>query len=161
MFDEAAPWEILGYEKAIYLDSLTDDVIDIMIERLPAKESPGSFVPIFPLGGAYARVPEDQNAFGGSRQTRWALNITALATDPETFAHDRIWVRDFWAALRPHANSSGSYVNFLADDDEDRIRASYGEKYDRLAAIKAAWDPDNVFHHNVNIRPLTEEPLHE
>jgi FAD/FMN-containing dehydrogenase len=153
MFDDSAPWGILAYEKAIYLDALTDDVIDIMIEQLPAKASPGSFIPIFALGGAYARVPEDQTAFGGSRQTRWALNITAIATDKAAFAHDRNWVRDFWAELRPHANSSGSYINFLADDDEERIRASYGEKYDRLAAIKATWDPNNVFHHNANIRP--------
>jgi FAD/FMN-containing dehydrogenase len=157
MFDGSAPWGILGYEKAIYLDSLTDDVIDIMIERLPAKESPMSFVPIFNLGGAYARVPENQTAFGGSRQTRWTLNITALTTDPEVLARDRTWVRDFWAALRPYANSSGSYVNFIADDDEERVRASYGQKYDRLAVIKAAWDPDNVFHHNANIRPAAAE----
>jgi FAD/FMN-containing dehydrogenase len=155
MFDEGTPWGIMAYEKAIYLDSLTDDVIDIMIERLPAKASPLSFAPIFALGGAYARVPEDQTAFGGSRQTRWAFNIAAIAADRDALAHDRIWVRDFWAALRPHANSSGSYINFLADDDEGRIRASYGEKYDRLAAIKATWDPDNVFHHNANIRPST------
>jgi FAD/FMN-containing dehydrogenase len=153
MFDESAHWGILGYEKAVYLDSLTDDVIDIMIERLPAKQSPMSFTPIFALGGAYARVPEDQTAFGGSRQTHWAFNITALATDPEVLDHDRTWVRDFWTALRPHASSSGSYVNFIADQDEERVRASYGEKYDRLAAIKAIWDPDNVFHHNANIRP--------
>jgi len=132
-----------------------------MIEQLPAKESPSSFVPIFALGGAYARVPEEQTAFGGSRQTRWALNITALAAEPDALAHDRTWVRDFWAALRPHANSSGSYINFLADDDEERIRASYGEKYERLAAIKATWDPDNVFHHNANIRPTATESVRE
>jgi FAD/FMN-containing dehydrogenase len=161
MFDESAPWGILGYEKAIYLDTLTDDVIDIMIERLPAKESPMSFVPIFPLGGAYARVPEDQTAFGGSRQTRWTLNIAALATDPEVLARDRTWARDFWAALRPHANNSGSYINFLADEDQERVRTSYGQKYDRLAAIKATWDPDNVFHHNANIRPAAAEAVPE
>jgi len=153
MFDGRAHWGVLGYEKAISLDSLTDDVIDVMIERLPAKESPASFMPIFPLGGAYARVPEDQCAFGGSRQTRWTVNIVALTTDSDVLARDRTWVRDFWAALRPHSSSSGSYVNFLTDDDEGRVRAAYGEKYDRLAAIKATWDPANLFHHNANIRP--------
>jgi hypothetical protein len=63
------PWDM----RRIYLDALTDDVINITIERLPAKESPMSFVPIFPLDGAIARVPEDQTAFGGSRQTRWTF----------------------------------------------------------------------------------------
>jgi hypothetical protein len=153
LFDEHAAWGVLAYEKAIYLDALTDDVIDIMMERLPAKESPMSFTPIFPLGGAYARVPEDQTAFGGSRGTRWAFNIAALTADPDVLARDRAWVRDFWSDLRPHANSSASYINFIADHDEKRVRASYGEKYDRLSAIKAIWDPGNVFHHNANIRP--------
>jgi hypothetical protein len=129
-----------------------------MMERLPAKESPMSFVPIFPLGGAYARVPDDQTAFGGSRATRWAFNIAALTTDPEVLARDRAWVRDFWSALRPHANSSASYINFIADHDEKRVRASYGEKYDRLAAVKAIWDPHNLFHHNANIRPAAAVP---
>lgn len=69
-------------------------------------------------------------------------------------AVDRDWVHRFWAALQPYAQGVGSYVNFIADEDEARVRASYGEaKYARLAAIKAQWDPDNVFHHNANIRP--------
>jgi hypothetical protein len=155
MFDESAPWGILGYEKAIYFETLTDSVIDVLIERLPQKESPLSFVPIFSLGGAYARVPEDETAFGGSRSVRWTVNVVALDTDADMLARDRTWARDFWSALRPHADSSGAYVNFLADDDEERVRAAYGEKYSRLAAVKAAWDPDNFFHHNANIRPLS------
>ncbi|MEO7943448.1 MAG: FAD-binding oxidoreductase [Marmoricola sp.] len=154
MFDESAPWGILGYEKAIYFETLTDSVIDILAERLPQKESPLSFVPIFSLGGAYARVPEEETAFGGSRSVRWTVNVVALDTDDDMLVRDRAWARDFWAALRPHADSSGAYINFLADDDEDRVRAAYGEKYDRLSAIKREWDPENFFHHNANIRPV-------
>ena len=159
MFDESAPWGILGYEKAIYFENLTDEVIDILVERVPQKESPLSFVPIFSLGGAYARVPEEETAFGGSRSVRWTVNVVALDTDDDMLVRDRAWARDFWSALRPHADSAGSYVNFLADEDEDRVRAAYGAKYGRLAAAKAAWDPDNFFHHNANIRPYAEAGL--
>jgi hypothetical protein len=155
MFDDSTPWGVLGYEKAIYLDQLTDEVIDIAVDHLPRKQAPLTFVPMVPLQGAYCRVPEDGTAFGGSRRPCWTVNISVAASDPQALAHDRAWAREFWAALRPHAHSSGSYVNFLNDEDEDRIRAAYGEKYTRLAAVKAEWDPDNVFHHNANIRPAT------
>lgn len=154
MLDATVPWGILGYEKALYLEELSDQVIDIAIDQLPRKASPLSFTPIFPLSGAFAAVPDDATAFGGSRATRWAFNIAALAPTPELFAGDRAWVRRFWDALRPHAANDGTYVNFLSDADEDRVRTSYGPaKYERLAAIKAEWDPDNVFHSNANIRP--------
>jgi hypothetical protein len=119
-----------------------------------------TFVPIFALGGAYRSVADDETAFGGDRATRWAFNIAAIAPEPDLLAADKTWVRDFWDALRPHANNSGSYINFLADEDEDRVLASYGAaKYQRLAAIKATWDPDNLFHHNANIRPAVPEPV--
>ena len=73
---------------------------------------------------------------------------------PELLEAERAWVRAFWEALRPHASGAGSYVNFMTDFDEDRVRAAYGPaKYDRLARIKAQYDPDNVFHRNANIRP--------
>jgi FAD/FMN-containing dehydrogenase len=113
-------------------------------------------MPVFMLGGAYARVPEGDTAFGGSRSAKWLFNIAAVAPDPALLAQDRQWVRDFWDALLPYASGSGSYVNFIADaGDQDRVRASYGpDKYERLARIKAEWDPDNVFHLNANIRPI-------
>jgi hypothetical protein len=126
MFDDSAPWQILGYEKALYLDDLSDAVIDLMIEQVPRKVSPMSFVPIFALGGAYGSVPDDETAFGGDRTTRWAFNIAAIAPEPDLLSADKTWVRDFWDALRPHANNSGSYINFLADEDEDWVPASYG-----------------------------------
>ena len=116
--------------------------------------SPLSITPIFPLGGAYAGVGDDETAFGGSRQTRWAYNISAVAPTADLLIADRAWVRDLWAALHSHSRSAGTYLNFLTEQDEDRVRASYGAaKYDRLAAIKARWDPENLFHHNANIRP--------
>ncbi len=155
MLDESSPWGILGYEKACYLDELNDGAIDVIAERLPRKASPMSIMPAFPLGGAFHDVADDDTAFGGSRGAKWCINIAAIAPEPRLLATDRAWVRGFWEALQPFASGSGSYVNFIADTGDDKlVRASYGEaKYDRLARIKAQYDPDNVFHKNANIKP--------
>jgi FAD/FMN-containing dehydrogenase len=154
MLDESAPWGARGYEKAVNLMELSDAAIDVMLEWLPRKTSPLSFMPVFPLAGAFHEVDDEATAFGGSRATRWVVNVAAIATDADTLDRDRTWVRAFIDALRPCASDEGTYLNFLADADEDRVRSSYGEaKYRRLAALKAQWDPDNVFRHNPNIRP--------
>lgn len=154
LIDDSVPWGILAYEKALYLDSLTDEVIDVIAEYLPRKSSPMSTMPVTVMGGAFADVEDDATAFGGPRRAGLAFGITAIAPTPELLEADRAWVRSFWTALLPHAANSGSYVNFMADYEEDRVRATYGKaKYDRLAAVKDAYDPDNVFHHNANIRP--------
>jgi FAD binding domain-containing protein/berberine-like enzyme len=155
MFDEGNAWGTHAYEKALYLDELSDEVIAIFADQLPRKASPLSFVPVFPLDGAYTDVGEDDTAFGGSRSARFVFNIAAICPVPELLEADRAWVRGFWEALRPHASGSGSYVNFMTDIEEDRVRAAYGAvKYDRLSRIKADYDPDNVFHLNANIKPL-------
>jgi len=154
MFDESAPWGIQGYEKAVYLDELTDAAIDVIVEHVPRKASPMSFVPMFVLGGAYAEHADAETAFGGSRQTRYVVNIAAVAPTAELLEADRAWARAFWSDLVPHAAGVGSYVNFMSEYEQDRVVASYGaEKYDRLSQIKATYDPDNVFHLNANIRP--------
>ena len=154
MFDESAPWGIRGYEKAVYLDELTDAVIEVIARHLPNKASPMSFMPTFVLGGNFARHADNESAFGGRRQTRYVLNIAAVAPTAELLEADRAWVRAFWSDLVPHAAGVGSYVNFMADIDQDRVIASYGpEKYERLSQLKAKYDPGNVFHLNANIRP--------
>jgi FAD/FMN-containing dehydrogenase len=154
LIDASAPWGILGYEKAIYLDELTDEAAAVVAEQFARKASPMSIMPVFMLGGAYAAVAEHATAFGGSRSAKWLFNIAAVAPDPALLATDRQWVRDFWDALLPFATGSGSYVNFIAEADDARVRESYGPaKYERLAAIKSEWDPDNIFHFNANIAP--------
>jgi FAD/FMN-containing dehydrogenase len=153
MLDDSAPWGIRGYEKALYLDDLTDDAIAVLVDRAADKTSPMSFAPIFWLGGAYCRVRDEDTAYGGRRRPQYAVNIAAISPDAEPLAADRAWVRSLWDALRPLAGDAGSYVNFMADQDDDRVRASYGAKYDRLARIKAQYDPGNVLRRNVNIKP--------
>jgi FAD/FMN-containing dehydrogenase len=154
MFDPSAPWGMMAYEKAVYLDELSDGAIDVIVEHQPKKASPLSFLPIFVLGGAYARVDDASTAFGGNRDLKYMINISAAAPTRELYDADREWVRAYWADLVQHAPGVGSYVNFMTEYDEDRVRAAYGPaKYARLARIKAQYDPDNVFHLNANILP--------
>ena len=154
MFNEMATWGTLGYEKALYLDALSDGAISVISEHVPKKGSPLSFVPTFTLTGKYRDVGEMDTAFGGSRSAGFVFNIEAAAPVRELYEADRAWVRNFWDAMRPHASETGGYVNFMSEYEEDRVKASYGsEKYARLARIKAEWDPDNVFHLNANIKP--------
>ncbi|MCC3328489.1 FAD-binding oxidoreductase [Nocardia abscessus] len=154
MLDEAAPWGIRGYEKALDLDDFSNDVIAVLTEKAAEKTAPLSFMPIFPLNGAFSTVGEDDTAFGGARTPHYGCNINAIAPDAETLALDREWVRRTWEALRPMASNHGGYVNFMADADHGRVRESYGSaKYAKLARIKSRYDPGNVFHRNANIAP--------
>ncbi|HWR47357.1 MAG TPA: FAD-binding oxidoreductase [Pseudonocardiaceae bacterium] len=154
MLDGAAPWGIHAYGKGLYLQELSNEAIAVLTERIPRKSSPMSFIPIFSLGGAFADVPEQETAFGGSRATRYVVNVTAIAPDAKLLATDRAWARSVWQALVPHASESAGYVNSMADYDENRVQAAYGPvKYQRLARIKARYDPDNVFRMNANIKP--------
>jgi FAD/FMN-containing dehydrogenase len=158
MFDESAHWGTMAYEKALYIDALSDRALSVIGEHVPKKKSPLSFVPTFRLNGKYLAADESVTAFGGARGSPvCAFNICAHAppgAPRELYEDDRAWVRSFWDAMRPYASGAGSYVNFIADAEEDRVKASYGAgKYARLARIKRGWDPDNVFHRNANIRP--------
>ena len=153
MFDESAPWGIYSYEKAVYLEELTDGAIDVILEHQARKMSPLSFVPMFALGGAYQRADSDASAFGGSRSIRYVINISATTPSMDDYEAERAWVRAYWSALVEHATGIGSYVNFMAEYEEDRVRNAYGAKYDRLQRIKAEYDPENLFHLNANILP--------
>jgi FAD/FMN-containing dehydrogenase len=152
--DETAPWGLLGYQEVIYLDELTDDVISVIVNMIPAKRSPMSYCLIFRLDGAYSDIGDDETAFGGRRAPRYIINIAGIGATPEILRADRAWVQAVWDALRPFARDAGGYVNSMTENDEGRIRAAYGPaKYQRLARIKAKYDPNNVFHLNANIKP--------
>jgi FAD/FMN-containing dehydrogenase len=155
--DSTAAWGIHAYEKSLYLRHLSDGAIATLAEHIPRKSSPMSFIPIFPVGGAFVDIGELETAFGGSRTTRFLVNVTAAAPDAELIAADRSWARSVWQALVPYASDTGGYVNFMADCDADRVVTTYGSaKYQRLARIKGRYDPDNVFRMNANIKPAPQ-----
>ena len=157
MFDEANAFGVFAYDKAVYLGELSEGAIAVVAEHLPHKTSPLSVLFFYRLDGAYSEVGEDQTAFGGGRSPRYCVFLIAIADSPDRLGADRQWVRTLWGALQPHALGSGSYLNGEAEFVEDRVRNSFGPaKYDRLAQIKAIYDPDNVFHLNANIPPATQ-----
>lgn len=141
------------YWKSTHLPELRDDLIDVMCEHAFGCSSPRSYVAMFHLEGAVSRVAEGATAFG-NRQASHAVTLDAVWRPGEGFDdRDIAWARRFFAALGRFRN--GVYVNFLGgDEDPGRVREAYGDSvYDRLVDVKTAYDPDNVFHHNQNIRP--------
>jgi hypothetical protein len=140
------------YWKSLELPTLTDEIIDIVVSHAERVTSPISQSPVFQLGGAVARVGEDDTAYG-RRDAGHDININSvwLEDDPEPDRHIE-WARGLFRALEPF--SPGVYVNFLADEGQDRVRAAYGPgKYDRLVALKTKYDPTNFFRLNQNIKP--------
>jgi FAD/FMN-containing dehydrogenase len=103
------------------------------------------------FGGAVARVPNDATAFR-HRDAGYDLIIAAIWDQPDQQEAHIDWARRFWAAMQPHSTGD-VYVNYLSDEGDDRVRAAYGPHYQRLVELKRRYDPDNVFHHNQNIRP--------
>ncbi|WP_132288714.1 FAD-binding oxidoreductase [Kribbella sp. VKM Ac-2568] len=153
LLDESQRWGQHVYEKSSFLDDLTDEVIEVITEHVPVKTSPTSVNLFYRLDEAFSEPDDDATAFGGGRTPRYACFVIGVCQDPESLPAEQAWVRSFWEALTPHAISTGGYVNALGDTDQDRVRASYGKKYERLAQVKAEYDPGNVFHLNANIKP--------
>jgi FAD/FMN-containing dehydrogenase len=155
LLDEANAWGYHCYEKGCYLEGLSDPVIEVITGHVPRKNSPLSALLFYRLDGAYCRPGDDETAFSGGRTPRYAAFIVGLTQGAGLLPAERAWVRGLWEALRPHALSSGEgYVNAAADTSAGRLRDSYGPaKYERLAGIKAAYDPGNLFHLNANIEP--------
>ena len=152
MFDPSFPHGRCYYMRACDVAELTDEVIDITVEHSLRIRSPLTTFPIWQMGGAVARVPEDQTAFNG-RAAGHTFNITAQHRDGRgPRRRSESGRATSGRPCEPHHTSV--YVNFLMDEGDDRVRDAYGaEKYDRLRTLKRRYDPDNVFRLNQNIPP--------
>jgi FAD/FMN-containing dehydrogenase len=153
MFDPLYPHGRHYYWKSHKLGPLTDEIVDVVVDQAARLTSPLSAVPIFSLGGAVARVPEETTAFP-YRDASHDINIVASWLPEEAGDADRHieWVRGFFRALEPY--SRGVYVNFTSDDANDRVRDAYtDQQWARLTALKAKYDPTNFFRMNANILP--------
>lgn len=150
IFDALLPPGLFHYWKAHFVNELSDAAIDTYVthgSRIPNFQSA---MHLYPVNGAAHDVAEDATAFS-HRKANWVANIASMG--PEDGLNTRIqWTRDYWDALRPYSDA-GTYINFLGEEGEDRLKASYGSGYDRLRAVKRTYDPNNLFHVNQNIKP--------
>jgi FAD/FMN-containing dehydrogenase len=151
-FDGLYPDGLQQYWKADFVRDLTDEAI--AVHRAQAKDIPSvqSTMHMYPINGAAQRVGPDETAFG-HRDKSFAAVIVGAWPDPADNVANTRWVRDYYDAIHPYSGSEGGYVNFMAADDAGRVEANYGRSYARLAKVKRAYDPDNVFHLNQNIVP--------
>jgi FAD/FMN-containing dehydrogenase len=155
-FDASVPPGLGYYFKSHFMGGLSDEAIDVLVEHNGQALQPWSFTIIFQLGGAVSRVGRDATAFV-ERDAAFAININGVAEDPANDSDVTAWARDCFDALTPHA-TGGVYVNFLGNEGDQRVRAAYGRAYQRLEALKARYDPQNVFRINQNIRPVEAAP---
>jgi FAD/FMN-containing dehydrogenase len=141
-----------NYWSGDYHNDFPDDAVEVFMKYGFERKSPHAQQILLPWGGAVARVPEDATPLT-QRSVPWLSHPFALWEDPADTEANIAWARGFRRDIARFA-SGGVYLNFIGDEGEDRVRAAFGDaKYDRLAAVKAEWDPQNVFHGNQNIKP--------
>jgi FAD/FMN-containing dehydrogenase len=151
MFDPLLPAGLQHYWKADFATKLTDGAIKAHVEYGPKVPVVNSTMHIYPINGACNRVAPDATAFA-YRDAKFATVIAGMWPDPADNEKNIKWVKDYYHAVHPHSEAGG-YVNFMAADDQDRIRDNYKGNYDRLVTIKGKYDPANLFHMNQNIKP--------
>ncbi|HEY7392871.1 MAG TPA: FAD-binding oxidoreductase [Bryobacteraceae bacterium] len=151
LFDPIYPPGLQWYWKADFVNQISDAAIDLHMKH--ASELPNMFstMHLYPINGAGSRPGKGDTAWS-YRDATWAQVIVGV--DPDPANRDTIvnWARSYFDDLHPHS-AGGAYVNFMMEEGEDRVKATYRANYSRLASIKARYDPTNFFRVNQNIRP--------
>jgi FAD/FMN-containing dehydrogenase len=146
------PPGLRNYWTADYLSELSDPAVDVYVDRSGQMPVPSACQSIlFPWGGAVGRV-SDRDTPMAQRDAAWVAHPFVLWERAEDDERHLAWGRGTSADLKPFT-TGGTYLNFIGDEGQSRVRAAFGPNYDRLARVKAAYDPDNVFSRNQNIEP--------
>ena len=155
MFDGLYPPGHQWYWRADFVNELSDEAIALHVKHGSEMPTMQSSMHIYPINGAAHRVGNDETPWA-YRDANWAEVIVGV--DPDPANNDRIisWTKDYWDALHPYS-AGGAYVNFMMDEGQERVQATYGDNYARLVAIKNKYDPTNLFRVNQNIRPKNED----
>jgi hypothetical protein len=151
VFDALYPAGLQWYWKAHFINELSDKAIEQHAKFGSEIPTPYSMMHIYPIDGAASKVGNTDTPWA-YRNAKWSQVIVGV--DPDPANKDKIisWTRNYWDAMVPYS-AKGFYVNFSMDDSEDKVKASYGENYQRLASIKKKYDPNNLFRVNQNIKP--------
>jgi FAD/FMN-containing dehydrogenase len=150
-FDALLPPGLQHYWKAAFAKDLPDGAIEAHMQNGPKVPVVNSTMHIYSINGAVHDVSPDATAFG-HREAKYAMVIAGMWPDPTQNEANIQWVRNYYKAITPYCEEGG-YINFAAADDMNRVKANFGGNYDRLAKLKAKYDPTNIFFNNQNIVP--------
>jgi len=151
LFDGLYPPGMQWYWKGHYINELTDECIQENIKHGSNTPSVRSTMHLYPIDGKVHEVPQEDTAWA-NRGARWAQVIVGVSPEPGDADKVTKWCKDYYEGMKPHA-AGGAYVNFMMEEGQDRVKASYKDNYRRLARIKKKYDPNNFFHINQNIVP--------
>ena len=151
LFDELYPPGLQWYWRADFVRELSDEAIAQHVKFANALPTMHSTVHLYPINGAAGRVGKHETAWN-YRDANWAQVMVGVDPDPANNEKTISWTKSYWDALHPFS-AGGAYVNFMMDEGEERVKATYGDNYKRLVEIKNKYDPANLFRVNQNIRP--------
>ncbi len=150
-FDGLYPKGEQWYWRADFVNEIPDEAVAAHARFGPEMPTMKSTMHMYPIDGA-AHDADDSDTAWAYRDANWGSVFAGVDPDPANAAAIRNWCIDYFEALHPYS-AGGAYVNMMMDEGQERVRASYGDNYDRLAAVKATYDPDNLFRVNQNIEP--------
>jgi FAD/FMN-containing dehydrogenase len=153
MFDPIYPPGLQWYWRADFVNELSDKAIAEHVRFAQVLPTMHSTMHLYPINGAAARVGKNETAWN-YRDANWAQVMVGVDPDPANKEKITKWTKDYFDALHPYS-AGGAYVNFMMEEGEERVKATYGGNYQRLVEIKQKYDPQNLFRVNQNIKPVT------
>lgn len=150
-FDPLYPPGLQWYWRADFVNEISDEAIELNVKHGSKLPTMLSGMHLYPIDGAAHRVGKNDTAFA-YRDANWAQVMVGVDPDPAKAEMLKEWAVNYWEDLHPYS-AGGAYVNFMMEEGQERVKATYRDNYDRLAQIKAKYDPDNLFHVNQNIKP--------
>ena len=150
-FDALYPPGLQWYWKGDFVNELSDEAIALHVKHGYEMPTMHSTMHLYPIDGKTHQVGPDDTPWA-YRKAKWSKVIAGVDPDPANTEAISVWAKEYWEALHPHS-AGGAYVNFMMEEGEDRVKATYGSNYERLEAIKQKYDPANLFRVNQNIKP--------